>query len=403
MKGHDRKQAINEFLGISDDQKQQVLPDDVAEPALETIAFSRAVHPTGKFITFNWMLNLVLDTCSLIFEFNGLPLLTEEIFQQMLAGGSDFDAYRVFSIYVGLACNGENDRFDKSNEGAYKWAIECSPEEFIGDVVAKIYREDYENSVKEKDARIQAQKESNFVENSPNISFDEFGEGLSMIPPHHSLIPQLIELLSEPSCIEQKDKITLFFLGECGSSTYNHGLIQSKYYRQFIDLGIFNEEETAYIKKRMSSWTRIDLLKRNANDRSFGNQKNCLSWLQENVGVDPRDGRANFGRLARSDPEKYESLILGYVDSPYDQATLAGFGPLIEAEQARSKLCVEAIGFVSLKQYKVHLLSQGKVGEWISFLRNFSSLQSKKPEFFKAYENEAGTYWSQEHKNASLH
>jgi len=403
MKGQDRKQAINEFLGISDDQKQQVLPDDVAEPALETIAFSRAVHPTGKFITFNWMLNLVLDTCSLIFEFNGLPLLTEEIFQQMLAGGSDFDAYRVFSIYVGLACNGENDRFDKSNGGAYKWAIECSPEEFIGDVVAKIYREDYENSVKEKNARIQAQKESNFVENSPNISFDEFAEGLSMIPAHHSLIPQLIELLSEPSCVEQKNKISLFFLGECGSSTYNQGMIQSKYFRQFIDLSIFNEEETAYIKKRMSSWTRIDLLKRNANDRSFGNQKNCLSWLQENVGVDPRDGRANFGRLARSDPEKYESLILGYVDSPYDPATLAGFGPLIEAEQARSKLCVEAIGFVSLKQYKVHLLSQGKAGDWISFLRNFSSLESRKPVFFNAYENESKTYLSQEHKNATLH
>lgn len=403
MKGHDRKQAINEFLGISDDQKQKVLSDDVAEPALETIVFSRAVHPTGKFITFNWMLNLVLDTCSLIFEFNGLPLLTEEIFQQMLAGGSDFDAYRVFSIYIGLACNGENDRFDKSNGGAYKWAIECSHDEFIGDVVAKIYREDYENSVKEKNARIQAQKESKFVENSPNISFDEFAEGLSMIPPHHSLIPQLIELLCETSCIEQKDKITLFFLGECGSLTYNQGLIQSKYYRQFIDLGIFNEEETASIKKKMSSWKRIDLLKRNANDRSFGNQKNCLSWLQENVGVDPRDGRANFGRLARSDPEKYESLILGYVDSPYDPATLAGFGPLIKAEQARSKLCVEAIGFVSLKKYKLHLLSQGKAGDWISFLRNFSSLESRKPVFFNAYENEAGTYWSQEHKNASLH
>ena len=403
MKGHDRKQAINEFLGISDDHKQQVLPDDVAEPALETIVFSRAVHPTGKFITFNWMLNLVLDTCSRIFEFNGLPLLTEEIFQQMLAGGSDFDAYRVFSIYIGLACNGENDRFDKSNGGAYKWAIECSHEEFIGDVVAKIYREDYENSVKEKNARIQAQKESKFVENSPNISFDEFAEGLSMIPPHHSLIPRLIELLCETSCIEQKDKITLFFLGECGSLTYNQGLIQSKYFRQFIDLGIFDEEETAYIKKRMSSWTRIDLLKRNANDRSFGNQKNCLSWLQENVGVDPRDGRANFGRLARSDPEKYESLILGYVDSPYDPATLAGFGPLIKAEQARSKLCVEAIGFVSLKQYKLHLLSQGKAGDWISFLRNFSSLESRKPVFFNAYENESKTYLSQEHKNASLH
>ena len=404
MKGQDRTQAIAEFLGISDERKQKVLPDDVQEPALETIVFSREVSPTGKFIgTFNWMIELVRYTCSLIFEFNGLPLLTEEIFQQMLSGGSDFDAYQVFSIYVGLACNGENDRFDKSNGGAYKWAIKCSHEEFIGDVVAKIYRDDYENSVKEKDARIQAQKESNFVEKSSSISFDEFAEGLSMIPPHHQLVPKLIELLCETSCIEQKDKITLFFLGECGSLTYNQGMIQSKYYSQFIDLGIFNEEETASIKKKMSSWKRIDLLKRNANNRSFGNQKNCLSWLQENVGVDPRDGRANFGRLARSDPEKYESLILGYVDSPYDPATLAGFGPLIKAEQARSKLCVEAIGFVSLKQYKLHLLSQGKAGDWISFLRNFSSLQSKKPEFFKAYENEAGTYWSQEHKNASLH
>jgi hypothetical protein len=404
MKGQDRTQAIAEFLGISDDSKQKVLPDDVAEPAIETIVFSHEVSPTGKFIgTFNRMLELVCSTCSLIFEFNGLPVPTEESFQQMLSGGSDFDAYQVFSIYVGLACNGENDRFDKSNGGAYKWAIECSHEEFIGDVVAKIYRDDYEKAVKEKDARIQAQKESNFVEKSSSISFDEFAEGLSMIPPHHSLIPRLIELLCETSCIEQKDKITLFFLGECGSLTYNQGLIQAKYYRQFIDLGIFNEEETASIKKRMSSWKRIDLLKRNANDRSFGNQKNCLSWLQENVGVDPRDGRANFGRLARADSEKYETLILGYVDSPSDPATLAGFGPLIKAEQARSKLCVEAIGFVSLKQYKVHLLSQGKVGEWISFLRNFSSLESKKPKFYEAYRLEAGTYWSQEHKNASLH
>jgi hypothetical protein len=398
MKGHDRKQAINEFLGISDDQKQKVLPDDIPEPALETIAFSRAVHPTGKFITFNWMLNLVLDTCSLIFEFNGLPLLTEEIFQQMLAGGSDFDAYRVFSIYVGLACNGENDRFDKSNGVAYKWAIECSPEEFIGDVVAKIYREDYENAVKEKDARIQAQKESNFVEKSSSSSFDEFSEGLSMIPPHHSLIPRLIELMSDSSCIERKDKITLFFLGECGEITYNQGLIQLRYYKQFIDLGIFDEEETASIKKRMSSWTRIDLLKRKANDSSFRNQMNCLSWLQKNVGVDPRDGRANFGRLARADPEKYETLVLGYVDSPSDPATLAGFGPLIKAEQARSKLCREAIGFVSLKQYKLHLVSQGKAGNWKTFLREFDDLESTKPKFYKAYHLEAETYWSQEQK-----
>lgn len=404
MKGQDREQAIAEFLGISDDRKQQVLPDDVAEPALETIVFSHEVRPTGKFIgTFKWMLELVRDTCSLIFEFNGLPLLTEESFQQTLADGSDFDAYQVFSIYVGLACNGENDRFDKSNGGAYKWAIKCSHEEFIGDVVAKIYRDDYENAVKEKDARIQAQKESNFIEKSSSISFDEFAEGLSMIPPHHLLIPRMIELLCEPSCVERKDKITLFFLGECGSLTYNQGLIQSKYYRQFIDLCIFNEEETASIKKRMSSWKRIDLLKRKANDSSFENQKNCLSWLQENVGVDPRDGRANFGRLARRDPEKYENLILGYVNSPSDPATLAGFGPLIEAEQARSRLCVEAIGFVSLKQYKLHLLSQERVGDWISFLRNFSSFESKKPAFFKAYHLEAGTYLSQEHKNASLH
>jgi hypothetical protein len=404
MKGRDREQAIAEFLGISDDRKQKVLPDDVAEPALETIVFSHEVRPTGKFIgTFNWMLELVRDACSLIFEFNELPVPTAESFQQTLADGSDFDAYQVFSIYVGLACNGENDRFDKSNGGAYKWAIKCSHEEFIGDVVAKIYRDDYENAVKEKDARIQAQKESNFVERVGIIPFASFAEGLSMIPPHHLLIPRMIELLCEPSCIEQKDKITLFFLGECGSLTYNQGLIQSKYYRQFIDLCIFNEEETASIKKRMSSWKRIDLLKRKANDSSFENQKNCLSWLQENVGVDPRDGRANFGRLARRDPEKYETLILGYVNSPSDPATLAGFGPLIEAEQARSRLCVEAIGFVSLKQYKLHLLSQERVGDWISFLRNFSSFESKKPAFFKAYENEAGTYLSQEHKNASLH
>lgn len=404
MKGQDRAQAIAEFLGISDERKQRVLPDDVAEPALETIAFSREVRPTGKFIgTFKWMLELVRDTCSLIFEFNGLPLLTAESFQQMLAGGSDFGAYQVFSIYVGLACNGENDRFDKSNGGAYKWAIECSPEEFIGDVVAKIYREDYENAVKEKDARIQAQKESRFVEKSSSSSFDEFAEGLSMIPPHHSLIPKLIELLSDSSCVERKSKITLFFLGECGSSTYNQGLIQARYYKQFIDLGIFDEEEVASIKKRMSSWTRIDLLKRKANDHDFVNQKNCLSWLQENVGVDPRDGRANFGRLARADPEKYEALVLGYVDSPSDPATLAGFGPIIKAEQERSKLCVEATGFVSLKQYKLHLLSDGKVGEWISFLRNFNRLESTNPEFYEAYHLEAGTYWSQEQKNASLH
>ena len=401
MKGQDRTQAIAEFLGISDDRKQRVLPDDVAEPALETIAFSRAVSPTGKFIgTFKWMLELVRDTCSLIFEFNGLPLLTAESFQQMLAGGSDFDAYQVFSIYVGLACNGENDRFDKSNSGAYKWAIECSPEEFIGDAVAKIYREDYENKVKEKDARNQAQKERNFVEKSLSSSFDEFAEGLSMIPPHHTLIPRLIELMSDSSCIERKDKITLFFLGECGSSTYNQGLIQAKYYKQFIDLGIFDEEEVASIKKRMSSWTRIDLLKRKANNSSFRNQVNCLSWLQKNIGL--RDGCANFGRLARADPEKYENLILGYFDSPSDPATLAGFGPLIKAEQARSKLCVEAIGFVSLKQYKLDLVSQEKFNEWKSFLRNFSSFESKNPEFYHAYHLEAETYWSQEHKNASL-
>jgi hypothetical protein len=397
MKGHARTQAINEFLGISDDLKQKVLPDDVAEPAIETIEFSREVSPTGKFIgTFDWMLELVRDTCSLIFEFNGLPVPTAEIFQQMLSGGSDFDAYRVFSIYVGLACNGENDRFDKSNGGAYKWVIQCSREEFIGDVVAKIYREDYENAVKEKDARIKAQKESNFVENSLNMSFDKFAEGLSMIPPHHLLVPRLIELLSDLSCVERKDKITLFFLGECGSSTYNQGLIQSRYYKQFIDLGIFDEEETASIKKRMSSWTRIDLLQRKADESSFRNQVNCLSWLQENVGVDPRDGRANFGRLARANPEKYENLVLGYIDSPSDPATLAGFGPLIKAEQARSRLCVEAIGFVSLKQYKLHLHSEEKFDDWKTFLREFDDLQLTKPAFYNAYRLEAGTYWSQE-------
>jgi len=163
-------------------------------------------------------------------------------------------------------------------------------------------------------------------------------------------------------------------------------------------LGIFDEEEVAFIKKRMSSWTRIDMLKRKSNDPSFGNQKNCLSWLQENVGIDPRDGRANFGRLARADPEKYETLVLGYVDSPSDPATLAGFGPLIKAEQARSKLCREAIGFVSLKKYKLHLLSQEKVGDWKTFLCNFRSLQSTKPEFYEDYHLEAGTYWSQEQK-----
>jgi hypothetical protein len=399
MKGQDREQAIAEFLGISDDRKQLVLPDDVPEPAMETIVFSREVRPTGKFIgTFKKMLELVCSTCSLIFEFNGLPVPTEESFQQMLAGGSDFDAYQVFSIYVGLACNGENDRFDKSNGVAYKWVIQCSPEEFIGDTVSKIYREDYEKAVKEKDARIQAQKESNFVEKSSSISFGEFAEGLSMIPPHHTLVPRLIELLSDSSCVECKSKITLFFLGECGSSTYNQGLIQAKYYRQFIDLGIFDEEEVASIKKKMSSWTRIDLLKRNSNNPYFRNHVNCLSWLQENVGIDPRDGRANFGRLARADPEKYETLVLGYVDSPSDPATLAGFGPLIKAEQARSKLCHEAIGFVSLKKYKLHLLSQEKVGDWKTFLCNFRSLQSTKPKFYEDYHLEAGTYWSQEQK-----
>lgn len=403
MKGQDREQAINEFLGISDDRKQLVLPDDVAEPALETIKFSRVVIPTGKFIgIFNRMFNLVFSTCSLIFEFNGLPILTGDSFQQMLAGDFDFVAYQVFSTYVGLACNGENDRFDKENGGAYKWDIECSPEEFIGDVVANIYRNDYKNAVKEKDARIQAQKESNFVEKSSSISFDEFAEGLSMIPPHHPLIPRLIELLCDSSCVERKDKITLFFLGECGEITYNHGLIQARYYKQFIELGIFDEEEVASIKKRMSSWTRIDLLKKKANKTDFVNQKNCLSWLQENVGVDPRDGRANFGRLARADPEKYNTLVLGYVDSPSDPATLAGFGPIIKAEQARSKLCVEAIGFVSLKQYKLHLVSQEKFNEWKLFLRNFRSFESTKPEFYEAYHLEAGTYWNQEHKNGSL-
>jgi RNA binding exosome subunit len=399
MKGQDRTQTINEFLGISDELKQQVLPDDVPEPALETIVFSREVRPTGKFIgVFNKMLELVYKTCSCIFEFNGISVPTFEQFQQTLAGGSDFDAYQVFSIYVGLVCNGENDRFDKENGGAYKWAIVCS-----GDVVANIYREDYQKCVKEKDARIQAQKETRFVESVGSITITLFAEGLSMIPPHHSLIPRLIELLCEPSCFEQKSKITLFFLGECGSLTYNQGMIQSKYYKQFIGLAIFDEDETASIKKRMSSWTKINLLKGKANDSSFNNQKNCLSWLQENVGVDPRDGRANFGRLARRDPEKYETLILGYSDSNSDPATLAGFGPLIKAEQARSRLCVEATGFVSLKQYKLSLISQGGVDDWKMFLRDFNSLKSTKPAFYKAYHLEAETYWSQDHKNASLY
>jgi hypothetical protein len=400
MKGQDRTQAINEFLGISDDKKQQVLSDDDPEPALETIVFSRAVRPTGKFIgTFNWMLELVRDTCSLIFEFNGLPILTAESFQQMLAGDSDFGVYQVFSIYVGLTCNGENDRFDKENGGTYKWAIECSHEEFIGDRIADIYRQDYQNRVKEKNARIQAQKESRFVERVGIIPFASFAEGLSMIPPHHLLIPRMIELLCELSCVERKSKITLFFLGECGSLTYNQGMIQSKYYRQFIDLGIFNEEETASIKKRMSSWKRIDLLQRKSYDSSFKNQKNCLSWLQENVGVDPRDGRANFGRLARRDPEKYETLILGYSsDCLSDPATRAGFGPIIKAEQARSRLCVEETGFVSLKQYKLHLLSQERVADWKTFLREFDDLQSTNQEFYEAYHLEAGTYWNQEQK-----
>jgi hypothetical protein len=404
MKGQDRTQTINEFLGISDDRKQLVLPDDVPEPELETIVFSCEIRPTGKFIgTFNWMLKLLYDTFSLIFEFNGLFVPTADSFQQILSGGSDFDAYRVFSIYVGLVCNGENDRFDKKNGVTYKWAIECSHKEFIRNVVAKIYSEDYQKSVKEKDSRIQAQKESRFVEKSSTISFDEFAEGLSMIPPHHPLIPRLIELLCEPSCLEQKDKIILFFLGECGSLIYNQGMIQSKYYKKFIGLDIFDEDETASIKKRMSSWTQINLLKAKANDSTFNNHKNCLSWLQENIGVDPRDGRPNFGRLARRDPEKYETLILGYSDSPSDPATLAGFGPIIKAEQARSRLCVKATGFVSLKKYKLSLISEGGVDNWKTFLKKFDSLQSTKPEFYEAYHLEAETYWSQEHKNASLH
>ena len=405
MKGQDRDKTINEFLGISDDKKQQVLPDDVPEPELETIVFSRVLHPTGKFIgIFNWMLKLVYKTCSCIFEFYGLPAQTFEQFQQTLAGSSDFDAYQVFSIYVGLVCNGENDRFDKENGGTYKWAIKCSHEEFIGDRITDIYRQDYQKCVKEKEARIQAQKESRFVERVGIIPFASFAEGLSMIPPHHSLIPRLIELLSNSSCIEQKSKITLFFLGECGSLTYNQAMIQSKYYRQFIDLGIFNEDETASIKKRMSSWTKINLIQRKANDSRFTNQINCLSWLQENLGKDPRDGRANFGRLARRDPEKYETLILGYIDSPSDPATLAGFGPIIKAEQARSRLCVEATGFVSLKQYKLSLISEeGGVADWKTYLREFNSLKSIYPSFYQAYHLEAETYWNQDHKNASLH
>ena len=163
---------------------------------------------------------------------------------------------------------------------------------------------------------------------------------------------------------------------------------------------IFDEDETASIKKRMNSWTRIDLLKAKANTPEFENQVNCLSWLQQNLGL--RDGCANFGRLARRDPEKYETLILGYFDSPSDPATLAGFGPLIKAEQARSKRCVEAIGFVSLKQYKLHLLYQEKVGEWKKFLREFKNLESTKRKFYEAYHLEAGTYWNQEQKNGSL-
>jgi hypothetical protein len=406
MKGQDRVQAINEFLGISDDYKQQILPDDIPEPALETIVFSRKVNPTGKkIIEFKRMLELVHNTCSLIFEFNGLPVPILESFQQILANSSVFDAYQVFSIYVGLVCNGENDRFDKANGGVYKWAIKCSHEEFIGDVVAKIYHEDYEKLVKEKNMRIQAKKESYFIEKSLTITFDEFSKELSMIPPHHSLISRLVELLSNPSCIEQKRKITLFFLGECESLTYNQGLIQPKYYRQFIDLGIFNEEETASIKKKMSSWTRMDLLKRKANGDTLLRDKDpskCLSWLQKNIGVDPRNNSSNFARLARADPEKYDVLILGYTDSPSDPATLAGFGPLIKDEQQRSKLCVEAIGFVSLKQYKLHLLSQEGVNDWKSFLREFDTLQSTKPAFYEAYHLEAKTYWNQEHKNGSL-
>jgi hypothetical protein len=168
-------------------------------------------------------------------------------------------------------------------------------------------------------------------------------------------------------------------------------------------LCIFDEDETISIKKRMSSWKRMDCLREKSNDSRFNNQKNCLSWLQENIGIDPRDGRANFGRLARGDPEKYETLILGYSDSNSDPATLAGFGPLIKAEQARSRLCVQATGFVSLKQYKLSLNSQGGVDDWKMFLRDFNSLKSTKPAFYKAYHLEAETYWSQEQKNASLH
>ncbi len=156
----------------------------------------------------------------------------------------------------------------------------------------------------------------------------------------------------------------------------------------------------------MSSWTRMDLLVRKAKgDTDLSNKEplKCLSWLQKNVGVDPRNNCSNFARLARADPEKYNNLILGYVDSPSDPATLAGFGSIIKEEQKRSKLCVEATGFVSLKQYKLDLLAKGGVNDWISFLREFDNLQSTKPAFYDAYNLEAKTYWSQEHKNASLY
>ena len=235
----DPEELLKKILGYSPANSQQVLPDDQEEPD-DVVFHDDWDEETAKqnMVKMNSKLTkLYQNVFALAKRFKDAGMIispslfhsslpkSSEFLSQMV--GMDLDLFCFVETVKTFEAKSETERFQAGSTGFH--SDENKARDYLRNVVAGIYRREYQDKLKQKQNRIKAAKLQNFLLNFRAMSFKEFvGRLQENVPNRASMgINELLEILADDveSVVDPVGKVELLLTGKYENSTWNNGSV----------------------------------------------------------------------------------------------------------------------------------------------------------------------------------
>ena len=235
----DPEELLKKILGYSPANSQQVLPDDQEEPD-DVVFHDDWDEETAKqnMVKMNSKLTkLYQNVFALAKRFKDAGMIispslfhsslpkSSEFLSQMV--GMDLDLFCFVETVKTFEAKSETERYQAGSTGFH--SDENKARDYLRNVVAGIYRREYQDQLKQKQNRIKAAKLQNFLLNFRAMSFKEFvGRLQENVPNRASMgINELLEILADDveSVVDPVGKVELLLTGKYEKSTWNNGSV----------------------------------------------------------------------------------------------------------------------------------------------------------------------------------